>query len=74
MPTCPKPFVGKKENESCGCWKIWPPMGSLQWLSLRCFVQTTIGEEFADPLFQRALLDVHMMVALNGAERTVAQW
>ncbi|EIE23146.1 hypothetical protein COCSUDRAFT_66185 [Coccomyxa subellipsoidea C-169] len=37
-------------------------------------VETTIGEEFADPLFQRALLDVHMMVALNGAERTVAQW
>jgi hypothetical protein len=37
-------------------------------------VQTTIGEEFDDPLFQRALLDIHMMVALNGAERTVPQW
>ncbi|BDA50265.1 3'-hydroxy-N-methyl-(S)-coclaurine 4'-O-methyltransferase [Coccomyxa sp. Obi] len=37
-------------------------------------VETTLGKEFSDPLFQRALLDVHMMVVHNGAERTVTEW
>ncbi|BDA50119.1 Acetylserotonin O-methyltransferase [Coccomyxa sp. Obi] len=37
-------------------------------------IETTIGDEFFDPLFQRAIFDVHMMVALNGVERTVTQW
>ncbi|EIE23271.1 S-adenosyl-L-methionine-dependent methyltransferase [Coccomyxa subellipsoidea C-169] len=37
-------------------------------------VETTLGAEFSDPLFQRALLDVHMMVVHNGAERTVSEW
>ena len=37
-------------------------------------VQTAIQDEFFDPLMQRGLLDVHMMVATNGAERTVLQW
>ena len=37
-------------------------------------VQTTMGNEFKDPLFQRALMDVHMMVCLNGHERTVPEW
>ena len=37
-------------------------------------LQTTLGKEFSDPLFQRALLDVHMMVVHNGAERTVTEW
>ena len=36
--------------------------------------QTTMGDEFNDPLFQRALMDVHMMVCLNGHERTVPEW
>ena len=27
-----------------------------------------------DRLFQRALLDLHMMVSLNGMERTLPQW
>ena len=33
-----------------------------------------MGNEFKDPLFQRALMDVHMMVCLNGHERTVPEW
>ena len=37
-------------------------------------LQTTMGDEFNDPLFQRALMDVHMMVCLNGHERTVPEW
>ena len=37
-------------------------------------VQTAIHDEFFDPLMQRGLLDVHMLVATNGAERTVQQW
>ena len=37
-------------------------------------VQTTMGDEFKDPLFQRALMDIHMMVCLNGHERTVPEW
>lgn len=37
-------------------------------------IQTTLGEEFNDPLFQRGLLDVHMMVVHDGAERTVPHW
>lgn len=37
-------------------------------------LKTTLGKEFSDPLFQRALLDVHMMVVHNGAERTVVEW
>jgi hypothetical protein len=41
---------------------------------LRDCAQTTLGAEFSDPLFQRALLDVHMMVVHNGAERTVTEW
>lgn len=40
----------------------------------RVRLQTTLGKEFSDPLFQRALLDVHMMVVHNGAERTVTEW
>ena len=36
--------------------------------------QTTMGNEFRDPLFQRALMDVHMMVCLNGHERTIPEW
>jgi hypothetical protein len=38
------------------------------------WVQTSLQNEFWDPVFQRGLFDVHMMVALNGAERTVSQW
>ena len=37
-------------------------------------LQTTLSDEFKDPLFQRALMDVHMMVCLNGHERTVPEW
>lgn len=37
-------------------------------------LQTTIVDEFNDLLFQRAIFDVHMMVAVNGAERTASQW
>ena len=37
-------------------------------------LQTTLGDEFKDPLFQRALMDVHMMVCLNGHERTITEW
>jgi hypothetical protein len=37
-------------------------------------LQTTLADDFYDPLFQRGLLDVHMMVALHGAERTAPEW
>ncbi|EIE20123.1 S-adenosyl-L-methionine-dependent methyltransferase [Coccomyxa subellipsoidea C-169] len=39
-------------------------------------VETTLGggAEFLDPLFRRALLDLHMMVVHDSAERTVPEW
>lgn len=36
--------------------------------------QTCVENDFYDPLMTRAVLDVHMLVALNGAERTDKQW
>jgi hypothetical protein len=37
-------------------------------------MQTCVADEFNDPLMTRGILDVHMLVALNGAERTQKQW
>ncbi len=54
----------------CSPMHRWSPLltGAIMML------QTTMGDEFNDPLFQRALMDVHMMVCLNGHERTVPEW
>ncbi len=38
------------------------------------WMQMSLVSEFWDPIFQRGLFDVNMMLVLNGAERTVAQW
>lgn len=37
-------------------------------------MQTCVENEFNDPLMMRAVLDMHMLVCLNGAERTDTQW
>ena len=51
-------------REECGCSPVTAVPA----------VQTAIQDEFFDPLMQRGLLDVHMLVATNGAERTSQQW
>ena len=37
-------------------------------------LQTAMRSEYFDPLFQRGVLDIHMMACLDGRERTVQQW
>ena len=48
--------------------------GEWDWRSDMWCMQNSQVSPAEDRLFQRPLLDLHMMVSLNGMERTLPQW